>query len=73
MPGSPDLLKITVKTDTSVIVSWLPPSRNFVPITGYTLHIRHKHDKKDEISNDQVQVRENIIFDHKKFSRAPKN
>ena len=24
--------------------------------TGYTLHIRHKYDKKDQISNDQVQV-----------------
>ena len=23
---------------------------------GYTLHIRHKYDKKDQISNDQVQV-----------------
>ena len=56
VPGSPELLKITVKTDSSVIVSWLPPRRNFVPITGYTLHIRHKFDDKDKISNDQVEV-----------------
>ena len=33
-PASPELLKITVKTDSSVIISWLPPRRNFVPITG---------------------------------------
>ena len=56
VPGSPQTLKITVKTDSSVIVSWLPPERNFVPISGYTLHIRHKVDGRDQISNDQVQV-----------------
>ena len=57
MPESPQKLKITVKTDSSVILSWLPPpQRNFVPITGYTLHIRHKHDAAEEISTDQVQI-----------------
>ena len=57
VPESPQKLKITVKTDSSVIISWLPPpQRNFVPITGYTLHIRHKHDAAEEISTDQVQI-----------------
>ena len=38
-PASPELLKITVKTDSSVIISWLPPRRNFVPITGKSFAI----------------------------------
>ena len=38
-PASPELLKITVKTDSSVIISWLPPRRNFVPITGKNFEI----------------------------------
>ena len=55
------MLKITVKTDSSVIVSWLAPQRNFVPITGYTLHIRHKFDGKDQISTDQVEVTGDLL------------
>ena len=54
VPGPPEDLKITVKTDSTVILSWLPPKKDFVPITGYTLHIRHK--KADQISTDQVQI-----------------
>ena len=40
VPGSPEFLKITTKSYNSVIISWLPPVKNFVPITGYILYIR---------------------------------
>ena len=53
-------MKITVRSDSSVIISWLPPFRNFVPITGYTLHIRHKLDQ--DISTDQVQIDKGLHY-----------
>ena len=43
VPGSPEFLKITTKSYNSVIISWLPPVKNFVPITGYILYIRYVH------------------------------
>lgn len=61
IPESPEEIKVTASSPNSVIISWLPPKRYFVPITGYTLHIRHKADDQDTITNDQVQVPDNDL------------